>query len=246
MLLMVSGRGLHLDSAIINEFRNFGLTPVHVKHVEQNIVNDSNEIVFDLEAGLEFFDLIDRYDFDDRFFREVVPKLKNVDDGFISFVSEESVSNLPAVREFLGTEGLILRFFLLGGSSFEGSKMHDSGEDENDLKIEIKDRFLLQMINKSSSDVEFQRTIENPVSFRIEDLVGEELGELTGDQAKINESIVLNPSDEFQFSGDFSLTAPRGIYKLIPVISGFAFKNEITGKTEETFWTLSPITIILK
>ncbi|MHA1694454.1 MAG: hypothetical protein ACTSYZ_05860 [Candidatus Helarchaeota archaeon] len=232
MFLLISSKKLDLDSKVTTDMKGFGFTPIYIKDLEPEKSDELNEIVFDIEPGLDFSDIIDRYDRDESFSDKIIANIKKSGDGYLSFVSENSVSGYNVVREFIDSSGIILRYFWKQGTSFKG-------ETKKNQDKEVGGVCILQIINTSDSKIVFYKLNEFATGFRIEDLFGNELGDFSGPELEQKEQFEVAVGEKMEFTHNFNLTAPSGFYKFVPYTSNFEFE----GKEGVSFWTFPPITI---
>ncbi|MGQ4873722.1 MAG: hypothetical protein ACP6IY_06555 [Promethearchaeia archaeon] len=233
MLFSITGKGLSLDDELIEELYSFGLIPVYIKEINDNSEN-LNEIVFDLQPGLEFVDIIDRWDFQPHFIDKIIKFIKQHKKYFCSFVSEESIASYNALRDFNDDEGLIFRIFLKGGTTLKISEHLENG------LVLIEGKLELHIINKSNEKKILYQLEGASLGFRLEDLRGNEILSLKGEELEKEKKIEIKTKEKYSDEVDFFLKIPKDFYKLVVFTSSFKFSEEDKGIK---FWQFAPINI---
>ncbi|MHA1340562.1 MAG: hypothetical protein ACTSRZ_10095 [Promethearchaeota archaeon] len=237
---MIGGKNISLNSDIVTKIKSFGLEPIYIKYLDQikevknGNNNNTNEIIFDLEPGLEFLDIIDRFDKSSEIlnYLDLLKENKNIE--YISFVFNESVENYCAIRMFEDQNQISLIYIIKEGTNLFGDFI-----DAEQKKVIIRGDLYLIIENKSQQDVKFKQINSTIVGFRIESLDGEEVLNLIGKDSEAQNEFVVKSGATYIDTIDFELKIYEGEYNFIGYTSWFRLNDN----ESPTSWTFPPFRI---
>ncbi|MHA1368703.1 MAG: hypothetical protein ACTSWN_04790 [Promethearchaeota archaeon] len=235
MYLCIEGNGLDLNSGIINDLKDCNLELVHYR---ANGTGDGGMplLIFDLEPGVEFVDVFDRWSGDNQIFDVIRSRLKSGNKTLVHFLNESKASKYPAIR-MIAFDDLEMRVVLESGTVLDGSLV---GDDEYPT---FKGELHFFMRNVSDATIGFKQTNQFLGGFKLDDINGDEVLDLQGADLDPPIERVLDAGDEIDDVVNFTLRMPPNVYAIQPYTSWLIFTS---GERRETRYTFPPIQIIAK